>query len=82
MKLVVAFLLTLMSLNAKANEVSGYYRSNGTYVSPYQRTQPDSNPYNNYNPPTQRNTIFGGSSGPNQNYSPRTNIFGNNPDGN
>jgi len=28
--------------------VSGYTRSNGTYVQPYHRTAPDSNPYNNY----------------------------------
>ncbi|QLB63476.1 hypothetical protein [Paraburkholderia caribensis] len=29
-------------------QVSGYTRSNGTYVEPYHRTAPDSNPYNNY----------------------------------
>ncbi|HVW50815.1 MAG TPA: hypothetical protein VHC91_10540 [Trinickia sp.] len=29
-------------------QVSGYTRSNGTYVQPYHRTAPDSNPYNNY----------------------------------
>jgi hypothetical protein len=28
--------------------VHGYMRSNGTYVSPYSRTNPDGNPYNNY----------------------------------
>lgn len=28
--------------------VNGYTRSNGTYVEPYHRTAPDSNPYNNY----------------------------------
>jgi len=28
--------------------VSGYTRGNGTYVEPYHRTAPDSNPYNNY----------------------------------
>jgi hypothetical protein len=29
-------------------QVSGYTRSNGTYVEPYHRTEADSNPYNNY----------------------------------
>jgi hypothetical protein len=28
--------------------VSGYTRSNGTYVEPYHRTEADTNPYNNY----------------------------------
>ncbi|MCC5029771.1 MULTISPECIES: hypothetical protein [Burkholderia] len=28
--------------------VSGYTRSDGTYVQPYHRTAPDGNPYNNY----------------------------------
>lgn len=28
--------------------VSGYTRSNGTYVESYHRTEADSNPYNNY----------------------------------
>lgn len=28
--------------------VSGYTRSNGTYVEPYHRSAPDGNPYNNY----------------------------------
>ena len=31
--------------------VNGYYKSNGTYVAPHQRTRPDSNPYNNYSSP-------------------------------
>lgn len=35
-------------------QVSGYTRSNGTYVEPYHRSQADSNPYNNYS--TQGNT--------------------------
>jgi hypothetical protein len=34
---------------AKADDpVSGYTRSNGTYVAPYYRTHPDHNFYNNY----------------------------------
>lgn len=28
--------------------VSGYYRSNGTYVQPYMRSSPDNSVYNNY----------------------------------
>ena len=48
-------------------QVDGYYRSNGTYVQPHQRTAPDrtrSNNYSypgNYNPNTGRTT--GGGSG-------------------
>ena len=32
-------------------QVSGYYKSNGTYVKPHLRTAPDSSPYNNYSYP-------------------------------
>lgn len=28
--------------------VDGYFRQNGTYVAPHERTRPDSNPCNNY----------------------------------
>jgi hypothetical protein len=28
--------------------VHGYFRQNGTYVAPYERTFPDGNPCNNY----------------------------------
>ena len=28
--------------------VDGYYRSNGTFVSPYLRSAPDGNPFNNF----------------------------------
>jgi hypothetical protein len=31
------------------HEVNGYYRSDGTYVEPYIRSNPDGNPYNNIN---------------------------------
>ena len=34
--------------NSQSNSVSGYYRDNGTYVAPYQRTNPDSSTSNNY----------------------------------
>jgi hypothetical protein len=61
--LFVAFLLPLSSVYAV--HVNGYYRSNGTYVQPYERTAPDSSPYNNYGYPGNYNpntgTITGGS---------------------
>lgn len=42
-----------------AVHVSGYYRSNGTYVHGYERTAPDSNPYNNYSYPGNYNPNTG-----------------------
>jgi hypothetical protein len=36
------------SMYGNDETVNGYTRSNGTYVQPYHRTAPDSNPYNNY----------------------------------
>lgn len=61
--LFMVFLLPLS--NANAVSVSGYYRSNGTYVQGYERTAPDSSPYNNYGYPGNYNpntgTITGGS---------------------
>ncbi len=43
--------VTLAPLQASAVHVNGYYRSNGTYVSGYERTAPDGIPYNNYSYP-------------------------------
>ena len=40
-------------------DVKGYYRQNGTYVQPYSRTRPDSNPYNNYGFPGNYNPNTG-----------------------
>lgn len=34
-----------------STNVRGYFRKDGTYVQPYRRTNPDRNPYNNYNMP-------------------------------
>lgn len=34
--------------SAKADQVRGYIKKDGTYVAPYQRTHPDGVPYNNY----------------------------------
>jgi hypothetical protein len=39
--------------------VRGYYRKNGTYVSPHYRTAPDGNPYNNYSFPGNYNPNTG-----------------------
>ena len=51
----VITLLTIMIFNEMliikpANalvHVDGYFKGNGTYVSPHYRTNPDGNPYNN-----------------------------------
>jgi hypothetical protein len=49
---------------AKAQvSVDGYYRKNGTYVQPYQRTAPDRTPTNNYSYPGNYNPNTGGTSG-------------------
>ena len=49
------FLVAVMVLGglsqANAASVDGYVRRDGTYVSPYQRTNPDRSPYNNYDYP-------------------------------
>lgn len=39
--------------------VGGYYRKDGTYVAPYHRSSPDSNPYNNYSFPGNTNPYTG-----------------------
>lgn len=47
--LLIAGFLISGNANAQSLErVGGYYRQSGTYVQPYVRTTPDSNPYNNY----------------------------------
>ena len=50
MFLVVILVLGGLS-RANAASVDGYTRRDGTYVSPYQRTNPDRSPYNNYDYP-------------------------------
>lgn len=53
-KYIAAVVLTLLFVTVFANVayatqyVSGYYRSNGTYVQPYYRSNPDGYFYNNY----------------------------------
>jgi len=54
--IVVSFFLTHL---AEAGQVRGYYRNDGTYVQPYLRTNPDGNPYNNYNFPGNYNPNTG-----------------------
>jgi hypothetical protein len=48
-----------------AVHVNGYYRSNGTYVNSYERTAPDSSPYNNYSYPGNYNPNTGSITGGN-----------------
>jgi hypothetical protein len=47
--LVVVILVLVITTVADADvHVSGYYRSNGTYVQPHWRSDPDGNPHNNW----------------------------------
>jgi hypothetical protein len=49
-KLLLIAAITLFSSSAFAQgvHVNGYYRSNGTYVQPYERSAPDNTVTNNY----------------------------------
>ena len=58
--LLVAGLLAAFCWPACADQyVSGYYRSDGTYVQPYWRSDPDGDPYNNYSFPGNLNPYTG-----------------------
>lgn len=47
--LVVVILVLVITTVANADvRVRGYYRSNGTYVQPHWRSDPDGNPHNNW----------------------------------
>ena len=48
-----------------AVSVKGYYRSNGTYVQPHYRSNPDGNPYNNWSYPGNTNPYTGETAGGN-----------------
>lgn len=49
MKKLIFALISLSATASFADQyVNGYYRSNGTYVQPYHRTEPDSTKLNNY----------------------------------
>lgn len=64
------FLLVILGLPAFAQvDVNGYYRSNGTYVQPYQRTAPDYTPTNNYSYPGNYNPNTGSVTGGSYGYS-------------
>jgi len=56
--LVVLISFLTVSL-AEAGRVRGYTRRDGTYVQPHYRTNPDVNPYNNYNFPGNYNPNTG-----------------------
>ena len=47
---LIAFTAVIMNSSSVSSQqiVSGYLRSNGTYVSPYIRSTPDSYKFNNY----------------------------------
>jgi hypothetical protein len=48
-KISLYILFALLTIeSASAGHVNGHYRSNGTYVNGYQRTNPDGNKFNNY----------------------------------
>ena len=74
--LVAATLLSWVP-SAFAERVRGYYRRNGTYVQPYERTPADGNPYNNYGYPGNYNPNTGSVTGGNQN-TYLNNYYGNN----
>lgn len=56
---LLALLILIPSFSYAAVHVNGYFRKNGTYVAPYYRSNPDSNPYNNYNYPGNTNPYTG-----------------------
>ena len=57
---IVAALLFAVTSPARADQyVHGYSRSDGTYVQPYWRSDPDGNPYNNYSFPGNLNPYTG-----------------------
>lgn len=60
MKFLPWLLLLMIWNNSIAQvKVSGYFRSNGTYVQPHYRSSPDGNPYNNYSYPGNYNPYTG-----------------------
>ncbi len=58
--IIISFFIFVFNItNVYAVYVSGYYRSNGTYVNGYERTSPDGDPYNNYSYPGNYNPNTG-----------------------
>jgi hypothetical protein len=56
---LLAVSVVLVHSQAYSASVEGYIRKDGTYVAPYQRTNPDHNPSNNYNYPGNYNPNTG-----------------------
>ena len=57
---VLAVLISFLTVSlAEAGSVRGYYRKDGIYVRPHFRSNPDNNPYNNYNFPGNYNPNTG-----------------------
>lgn len=93
MKKCISLILVALFLNSSlafAGQVKGYYRSNGTYVQPYQRSNPDRTVTNNYSfkgntspytGKTGTNLYKNSPSSPYYNPSPNTNtnIYNTNP---
>lgn len=76
-KLVLVLALLAFASPAMAQvSVNGYYRSNGTYVQPYQRTAPDNNVYNNYSTRGNYNPHTGQAGTVNPSYSQPSQSFG------
>jgi hypothetical protein len=62
MKKIILSITALVFLGfsqADAQSVRGHIRKDGTYVAPHLRTNPDHNPYNNYNFPGNYNPNIG-----------------------
>ncbi len=57
--LAAAVTLTASSPSWADQYVQGYYRSNGTYVQPYWRSDPDGNPFDNFTYPGNLNPYTG-----------------------
>ena len=66
---IFGIFLTILFMHipaAYAEHVNGYFRSNGTYVQGYERTSPDSSPYDNYDYPGNYNPNTGNITGGSQ----------------
>src|SRR5437016_3583235 len=60
--ILAAVIFLVLSINSLAHPdeyVRGYTRKDGTYVPPYYRSSPDSNPYNNFSYPGNTNPYTG-----------------------
>jgi Putative peptidoglycan binding domain len=67
MKKIVSILLIFISVTVAFADVyvKGYTKSNGTYVAPHYRSNPDGNPYNNWSYPGNTNPYTGVTAGGN-----------------